>query len=82
MLRNHNVTVLEQVSTKAATMQADNRLEDAQLLLGIGKGLETLRGKIAALADDRKRKFGEAETALNEARQIFTALPAPGQSTS
>lgn len=77
MLRKHNVNVLDKVSTHAATMQADNRVEDAQLLLGIAKGLGDLRTKLEGLAEERKRKFQTAETALSQARSIFNKLPAP-----
>lgn len=78
-LRTHNVTVLDRVATTAATMQGDNRLQDAQLLLGIAQGLGNLRDKLSTISEDRKRKFEEAEKTLNEARSALQKLPAPAK---
>ena len=52
-------------------------MEDAQLLLGIGKGLAEIREKTRGFNSQRDKQFHEAEQALGEAQRVLTALPAP-----
>ncbi|WP_244484675.1 hypothetical protein [Rhizobium sp. Root149] len=67
--------VLEDVSVSATKASGDNRLADAELVLGTAKRLRSIADKVVAEGEKNKQRYAAARAKLEEARAIVTDRP-------
>ncbi|MBZ5762563.1 Toxic anion resistance protein (TelA) [Rhizobium sp. VS19-DR104.2] len=74
-LQRYGMNVLEDVSVNAARASGENRLEDAELVLGTAQRLRAIADKVVAEGDKNKQRFAEARSKLEKARALVTDRP-------
>lgn len=74
-LQKYGMNVLEDVSVNAARASGENRLEDAELVLGTAQRLRAIADKVVAEGDKNKQRFAEARSKLEQARALVTDRP-------
>ncbi|WP_400157900.1 toxic anion resistance protein [Agrobacterium sp. P15N1-A] len=74
-LQQYGMDVLEDVSVSATKASGDNRLADAELVLGTAKRLRSIADKVVAEGEKNKQRYAAARAKLEEARAIVTDRP-------
>lgn len=74
-LQQYGMDVLEEVSVSAAHTSGENRVADADLVLGTAKRLRDIADKVVVEGEKNKQRYAEARTKLEEARALVTDRP-------
>lgn len=71
-LQQYGLEVLNDVSVNAARASGENRLADAELVLGTAQRLRSIADKVIAEGEKNKQRYAEARVKLEQARSIVT----------
>lgn len=74
-LQKYGMDVLENVSVTAARASGENRLADADLVLGTAQRLRSIADKVVAEGEKNKQRYAEARSKLEQARLLTTHRP-------